>query len=887
MAVDSKGDCDNCGRSGVAYFTSCPECGTPTDDTKQSASSGDAGRARLRQLEEANLDWLISVSKWRKEWWPEFLSAEKRKQIQARVEFLDRFERQVERDGELDDAKDNPAVLSVLKAQRAEVHRLSSGKASDYSTWDGVRARRQWLENAEERLAAWQDDCQRQQQVAEDLEAVGLSQLRLLERNVHAVVEDLDLFLREGPRERMRNPEATAARHPDAMLAVSLGEQCEQLITQQRSLLRRIADRVVRLATLVEVAEAIEEECGNPDWAAVHQPEIRDLVTAWRKRVPDAPEEWRKILPHWHIAARRYRVAATVARNRGDVTEPSTSVGTPDSEDLATLRACGLQRLDPAQLIAQEEQPALIALAGAFWVKETAVLLVEVPRALMRFNGPGSPQVFLDITSHVLYATPDRRIGRSLVREPFANVVEGARYALTSFYRRRAANAPPAAVAPRIQEVRVRGLTDDQQRAVSLVDSDEGVVYITGEAGTGKSFALDKLRESAVNTLVAAPTSLAAQAATGVTVHKLLGAGEAFVRGEGLDPLTNVQRKVLQRAERVIVDEVSMLRADLLDAMDQRFREARRSDLPFGGVQVVLFGDLMQLPPVVTDADKTMLDHRGYASPYFFSAHALDGHYRRADRSWALELLTQHRQEDDPVFARLLGRLRRARQTDADLALLNDRVIDVREVSRTATILCARNRDANAINDQKLSKLKGEEGLFHGQGSWPGVTPVERTVRVRRGARVVLMRNDPNNLYANGSQGTIVSWNAESVMVELDKNERLGMSERVVTVGKTKWERYEAYVDPEADEIAYREIGYFKQIPIRLSWALTIHKAQGMTLTDVAVDLGAGAFASGQTYVALSRVKTLNGLVFLRPLDHRDIWVDPVLHDFHAALRDP
>jgi len=124
-------------------------------------------------------------------------------------------------------------------------------------------------------------------------------------------------------------------------------------------------------------------------------------------------------------------------------------------------------------------------------------------------------------------------------------------------------------------------------------------------------------------------------------------------------------------------------------------------------------------------------------------------------------------------------------------------------------------------------------------------------------------------------------------MVELDKNERLGMSERVVTVGKTKWERYEAYVDPEADEIAYREIGYFKQIPIRLSWALTIHKAQGMTLTDVAVDLGAGAFASGQTYVALSRVKTLNGLVFLRPLDHRDIWVDPVLHDFHAALRDP
>jgi hypothetical protein len=319
-----------------------------------------------------------------------------------------------------------------------------------------------------------------------------------------------------------------------------------------------------------------------------------------------------------------------------------------------------------------------------------------------------------------------------------------------------------------------------------------------------------------------------------------------------------------------------MLRADLLDHMDARLREARGKSLPFGGVPIVMVGDPFQLPPVLTKADAELFHaHLGYTTPYFFSSKAIASRHACATGAWHVELRRQFRVANDQPYVDLLSRMRTGDMTSEDIDCLNERVVSQSGVASEAVNLCARNFDADSINAMRLRELGGPSMRFDSREDWPlRERPADNCLEVRKGAKVVFLRNDREQRWVNGSRGTIAQWTEDSIQVLLD-----GM-EQIVSVTRERWELREPYVDEETGELSSRVAGWFEQFPLRLSWAISIHKSQGMTLDAVAVDLGQGAFAPGQAYVAFSRVRRLGDLVLVRPLRKADIRVDPRVQRF-------
>jgi ATP-dependent DNA helicase PIF1 len=415
------------------------------------------------------------------------------------------------------------------------------------------------------------------------------------------------------------------------------------------------------------------------------------------------------------------------------------------------------------------------------------------------------------------------------------------------------------------------GLARDQQDAVkAVVVKGEPVVLVTGAAGTGKSHVIKRITDK--TTLVVAPTGLAALNVAGVTLHRAFGLPLGVIQASSLPPFKPELRKVLERIDRLVIDEVSMVRVDVLDAVDQRLRDTRKSPLPFGGVQVVLVGDPYQLPPVVRNEEKHLLsDHQDYKTFHFFSSRVL-----KANPPRHYELQVQHRQREGGDFLEILNRLRRGTHSQDDLRRINQRAGQPHPQS--AVILSARNQQVGEINETRLAALPGPRVQFDSTGTWPGrEKPAEENLILAEGARVVLLRNDPEGSWVNGSQGTVQSWTNTAVKVALDDG-------GVVSVERSRWELSEPYIDEESNEIRYRLVGEFSQFPLRLGWALTIHRCQGMTLRSIVVDLGAGSFERGQTYVALSRVRRLEDLVLAQPLRDSDIRTDPVIADFFAWL---
>ena len=442
----------------------------------------------------------------------------------------------------------------------------------------------------------------------------------------------------------------------------------------------------------------------------------------------------------------------------------------------------------------------------------------------------------------------------------------------------------PAAAPASGESSPVYELTGEFEYALDRFEAG-GHLFVTGRAGTGKSTLLSLIRRTTRrNIAVVAPTGVAALNVRGQTLHSFFG-----FPGKLLRPRDVRRRKnpyLYQKLDTLVIDEVSMVRADLLDRVDESLRLNRdEPDLPFGGVQVVMFGDLFQLPPVVaSDAERALFEWEAatYRSPYFFDARVWQT--EAGDELEMIELNTVFRQKARQ-FVRLLDALREGHFDFDDLVDLNVRVVDEGVFGdRAAITLTSTNRLADAINQRELARLSAKPTRYVGtlEGNFDARNlPTELALALKPGAQVMFVRNDPQKRYVNGSIGRVVSAEAERLIVHLEENGEA----REIEVAEETWQNIRYTVDEATGRIAEDVTGVFRQYPLKLAWAITIHKSQGKTFERMHLDLGRGAFESGQTYVALSRCRTLDGIRLARPLRPGDVIVDERVCDWYGARR--
>lgn len=403
------------------------------------------------------------------------------------------------------------------------------------------------------------------------------------------------------------------------------------------------------------------------------------------------------------------------------------------------------------------------------------------------------------------------------------------------------------------------------------------VVMLIGRAGTGKSHFIRELvnDDPSYPQALLAPTGLAAMNIGGQTVHSFFGFPPRPLIGSHEKPNWFFTRTA-RALKRLIIDEVSMLRADVLDAMNQHLQVARKSSRPFGGVQMLFVGDFYQLPPVVRGDEGALLEEAGYATPYAFSAHAL------RDAPLAVVELTEVHRQTNHDFIALLASIRERRGVEEAVTILNTVCLD-RALPKRPVLLCATNAVADRYNVQGLASLEGAATRYTGafEGETPRTMgdrfPAPMELTLKRGARVIFTQNDPEGRWVNGSLGTVRTLDEESITVLLDAGDEVEVERAVWPQARWTWNAKE-------NRMEVKEEFKYVQFPLAPAWALTIHKAQGMTLDSVEIDLGRGAFAPGQTYVALSRARSMETLRLTRPISARDIQVDPAIAEGLARL---
>ena len=394
--------------------------------------------------------------------------------------------------------------------------------------------------------------------------------------------------------------------------------------------------------------------------------------------------------------------------------------------------------------------------------------------------------------------------------------------------------------------------------------SPTGNVFLSGRAGTGKTTLIRKyLAEAGENAIVLAPTGIAAMNAGGQTIHSFFKFPPRLLDGNDVKRLRNA--RLVRKLETIIIDEISMVRADMLDAIDRSLQLNRGSKKPFGGVRMVLVGDLHQLPPVVSGDEEEILLER-YGNPYFFQAEA----FRTG--AFALVALKKVFRQSDPAFLKVLNGIRQARLDEEDVDILNDRISGrtAIEASETHVVLTPNNAAAYRINQARLASLKGDAYAFQArvEGQFEDKAhPTENILELKRGARVMLIKTDPQGRWVNGSMGVVEGFDGDdAVYVSIDRE--------TYRIEQAVWEKYRYELDRETDKVDRAVVGSFKQFPLRLAYAVTIHKSQGLTLPEVYIDFDHGMFAHGQAYVAFSRATTLEGLELSRALRPRDLVFD-------------
>lgn len=403
-------------------------------------------------------------------------------------------------------------------------------------------------------------------------------------------------------------------------------------------------------------------------------------------------------------------------------------------------------------------------------------------------------------------------------------------------------------------------------------------VFLTGKAGTGKTTFLKRVvEESKKKVVVVAPTGIAAINAGGVTIHSFFQLPlHPFIPGMKIESkfaFSKEKRSIIKTIDILIIDEISMVRSDLLDAIDSVLRRFRNRHKPFGGVQLLMIGDLQQLSPVVTDEDVQFLSQY-YPSPYFFGSHAL----ARTDYV-TIELKEVYRQQD-AVFISMLNAVRGGHPSIEVIRALNSRYCPgfVPPPDEGYIRLTTHNHIADEYNSRQLSLIDDQAHSFEAEvsGNFPESSyPVDFRLELKAGAQVMFVKNDPSSdkRYYNGKIGIVTDFYEEYIMVQCP-----GEDEKIA-VEPLEWENSRYVINEQTQEMESEVIGIFRQYPLRLAWAITIHKSQGLTFDKAIID-AASAFASGQVYVALSRCRTLEGMVLATPLRQDAVITDLRVEDY-------
>lgn len=416
-------------------------------------------------------------------------------------------------------------------------------------------------------------------------------------------------------------------------------------------------------------------------------------------------------------------------------------------------------------------------------------------------------------------------------------------------------------------------LNGDFKYALDVLEKTNKSLFITGRAGTGKSTLLNLFRQTTRKKIVVcAPTGIAALNVKGQTIHSMFGFPPRFILAK--DIKKSGKRKWFKKMEVLVIDEISMVRADLLDAIDRSLRLNRENPLPFGGIQVVFIGDLFQLPPIVASEEEKRIFEMAYDSPYFFSAMVL----REIDLEM-LELGKVYRQENRH-FLRLLDAVRLNQADWEDLEDLNVRYMPEFDLPGNYITLSPRNATVDAINRRELANLDNMEFTFIATVTGvfdPRLYPTEKELKLKQGAQVMFIKNDPDGQFVNGTIGTIIEISFDKIKIQIEEGGKV----KEIEANKMDWEIIKYKPGKTEDEIESEVVGTFNQYPLKLAWAVTVHKSQGKTFEKVIIDMGKGAFETGQTYVALSRCRTLEGIVLKQKLNPRDIMIDERVVEFY------
>jgi len=422
-------------------------------------------------------------------------------------------------------------------------------------------------------------------------------------------------------------------------------------------------------------------------------------------------------------------------------------------------------------------------------------------------------------------------------------------------------------------------VSPEYKRAFRVLELGSPLVFLTGKAGTGKSTFIHYYREKTSKRIaVVAPTAVAALNIGGQTIHSFFHFPPRIIDTKDIKRAFN---KILyEKLEILIIDEASMLRVDLLDGIDKFLRiNSNNSQLPFGGVQLVLVGDLFQLPPVTPDEEWKMLESKGYESPYFFSAKCI-----QSLRLAFIELTKIYRQENRH-FIQLLNCIREGLNPSDTIQQINSHCynIDPKFIQDSDIILTCTNNKASEINFSKLNKITSQEYSY--EGSITGDFNIQKNklpspfiLKLKVDAQVMFTKNDGKHRWVNGTLGEVAKLSNDRIWINV--------AGKIQEVEKVSWETIKYEYDKSEDKIIVKVKGKFTQFPLILAWAITIHKSQGKTLKNVCIDLGNGAFDFGQTYVALSRCPTINDIKLKNPLSINDIKVDNKITEVYSYLRE-
>lgn len=414
-------------------------------------------------------------------------------------------------------------------------------------------------------------------------------------------------------------------------------------------------------------------------------------------------------------------------------------------------------------------------------------------------------------------------------------------------------------------------IVGETKEVLDRLENSKDNIFLTGKAGTGKSTLLRYFRATTdKNVVVVAPTGVAAINVQGQTIHSFFKFGIAITEDK-VKKIYGQKGEIYKKIDTLVIDEISMVRADIFDCIDKFLRlNGPNPNLPFGGIQIVVIGDLYQLPPVVKSEEKYIFEQH-YKSPFFFDAKS----YERANFKF-IELQNVRRQKDEE-FIKILDQIRIGAVADENLEIINKQLSsDGFRPGNFNVALVPINAMAEQINTAALSEIDSKESVYTGHiiGEFKeNELPTSLELVLKEGAQIMLLNNDPNNKWVNGDLAKILKLNSASVRVIFEDN-------TFEDVAAYKWDKVRFVFDENRKKIVSEITGSFTQLPIKLAWAITIHKSQGKSYNKVVIDFGSGTFAAGQAYVALSRCRSLEGLSLSTKVEKDHIFVDERVKEF-------